>query len=147
MLYKKGEKEQRGEGHRSMCSWRAEGAGWLLSSMRKQQQALCKEQVGERRLCGKAVPRKKKLQPGGGQQEVSKGNGGSVLCKSLRSMASAQPHSVGQEAVLRGYNSKKDEQTPKQRWKLLGRKKSLARARKAQVKRLCLRESRNKGMS
>lgn len=106
MLYKKGEKEQRGEGHRSMCSWRAEGAGWLLSSMRKQQQALCKEQVGERRLCGKAVPRKKKLQPGGGQQEVSKGNGGSVLCKSLRSMASAQPHSVGQEAVLRGYNSK-----------------------------------------
>lgn len=48
MLYKKGKKEQRGEGHRSMCSWRAEGAGWLLSSMRKQQQALCKEQVGER---------------------------------------------------------------------------------------------------
>lgn len=44
--------------------------------------------------------------------------------KSLRSMASAQPHSAGQEAVLRDYNTKKYWQTPKQTWKLPGRNKA-----------------------
>lgn len=135
------------EGRRAQVHVQLEGRGSRMAALLYEKAAASTMQRASWREDGKAVPRKKKLQPGGGQQEVSKGNGGSALCKSLRSMASAQPHSVGQEAVLRGYNSKKYEQTPKQRWKLLGRKKSLARARKTQVKRLCLRESRNKGMS
>lgn len=41
----------------------------------------------------------------------------SPVCKGKdpRSMTSAWPHSAGQEAVLRGYNSKTYQQTPKQR--------------------------------
>lgn len=81
----KSSREKKGTGPCAAAGW--EGRGWLLSSMRKQQQALCKEQVRER--MERLSP--KKLQPRGTQQDVSKGNGGSVRCKSLRSMASAQP--------------------------------------------------------
>lgn len=59
-------------------------------------------------------------------------------------------HSAGQEAVLgerESYNSEKQQQTPKERWKLGVRKKSLACARKAQEKRLYIGESRSKGMA
>lgn len=58
-------------------------------------------------------------------------------------------HSAGQEAVLgerESYNSEKQQQTPKERWKLVVRKESLACARKAKEKRLCIGESRRKGM-
>lgn len=58
-------------------------------------------------------------------------------------------HSAGQEVVLgkrESYNSEKQQQTPKERWKLVVRKKSLACARKAQ-KRLCIGESRSKDMA
>lgn len=74
----KGEKQQRGEGHRSMCSWRMGGS--RMAALLYEKAATSTVQRAGWREDGKAVPREKKLQPGGAQQDVSTGNGGSVLC-------------------------------------------------------------------
>lgn len=74
----KGEKQQRGERHRSMCNWRA--AGSRAAALLYKKAAASTVQRAGWREDGKAVPREKRLQPGGAQQDVSTGNGGSVLC-------------------------------------------------------------------
>lgn len=120
---------QQREGDRSMCSCTT--GGKTVAALLYERAAASTMQRAGWREDGKAEPKEQKLQPGGAQQDVSKGNGGSVQHKILRSMASAQPQSAGQEAVLRGYNRKNYQQTPKQRWKLPGRKKKLCMSKKS----------------
>lgn len=76
MLYRR-ERSSREKGTGPCAAGGWEEAGWLLCSMRA---AASTVQRAGWREDGKAVPREKKLQSGGAQQDVSTGNGGSVLC-------------------------------------------------------------------
>lgn len=74
----KGEKQQRGEGHMSMCSCRA-GRKRVAALLCGKAAVSTTQRTGWRED-GKAESKEEKLQPGGAQQDVSKGNEDSVLC-------------------------------------------------------------------
>lgn len=68
------------ERRRAQVHVQLEGRGSRMAALLYEKAAASTMQRAGWREDGKAAPRKKKLQPGGAQQDVSKGNGGSVLC-------------------------------------------------------------------
>lgn len=68
------------ERRRAQVHMQLEGRGSRVAALLYENAAASTMQRAGWRKDEKVVPRKKKLQPGGAQQDVSKGNGGSVLC-------------------------------------------------------------------